>query len=102
MTSSTDLYRLRERPVMSGRSMSDATAERFRPFIDRAHATVTAPYTGITTNGTPRPHLFPLQRTGRSTQPIGDAASVRLSCAVNRGSVGRCRCREPRATGWAR
>src|SRR6266508_4317314 len=79
MTTSTDLYRIRQRPVMSGRSTSDAAVERFRPFTDRAEAVVAEPFIGITTDGTALPGLFPLRRTGVSTQPIKDAADAFLA-----------------------
>jgi hypothetical protein len=79
MTTSTDLYPIRQRPVMSGRSASDAAVERFKPFTDRAMAVVAEPFAGITTDGTALPDLFPLQRTGVSTAPIKDAAAAFLA-----------------------
>lgn len=79
MTTSVDRYRLRERPVMSGRRLSDAAAERFRPFIERAEAVGAEPFTGITADGASRRSLFPLQRTGSSTAPIKDAADTFLA-----------------------
>ncbi len=78
MTTSVDLYRLRQRPVMSGRRPSDAMADRMRAFLDRAEAVREEPFTGVTTDGTAIPGLCPLRRTGVSTQPIKDATEALL------------------------
>jgi hypothetical protein len=58
--------------------LAEAAAERFQSFVDRAEAVRAAPYTGITTDGTPQHGLFSLQRTGVSTAPITDAAGAFL------------------------
>jgi hypothetical protein len=79
MTTSTDLYTLRKRPLMSARGLSEGAADRMRLFTDMAEALRTQPYTGITTDGTPVPGLFPLRPTGVSTQPITDAATQFLA-----------------------
>jgi hypothetical protein len=79
MTTSTELYRLRQRPVMSGRGTSDAAAARFQPFVERADAVTAQPFVGITTDGVPLPGLFPLRPTGVSTAPIKDAADAFLA-----------------------
>jgi hypothetical protein len=78
MTTSVDLYQLRRRPVMSGRAMSEAAAERFQPFMARAEAVRAVPFTGVTTDGMPQPGLFSLRRTDISTAPIVDAAAAFL------------------------
>ncbi|MGD9890722.1 MAG: DUF3500 domain-containing protein [Dehalococcoidia bacterium] len=78
MTTSIDLYQLRRRPVMSGRALTDAAAERFQSFTNRAEVVRAAPFTGITTDGTPQPGLFSLHRTGIATAPIADAAEAFL------------------------
>lgn len=78
MTTSVDLYQLRRRPVMSGRVLTEAAAERFQPFIDRAEAVRAAPYSGITADGTPPPGLFSLRQTGIPTAPIQEAAEAFL------------------------
>jgi hypothetical protein len=64
---------------MPARRVGDAAAERFRTFMERAQAVEKEPFTGITTDGTPIAGLFPLQRTGVSTQPIADAVRAFLA-----------------------
>jgi len=79
MTTSTDLYQLRQRPVMSGRRATEAGAERMRVFRDRADAAGEEPFKGVTADGAVIPSLFPIRRTGISTQPIKDAADAFLA-----------------------
>ncbi|MGH2586943.1 MAG: DUF3500 domain-containing protein [Dehalococcoidia bacterium] len=78
MTASADVYRLRPGPAISGRRFPEAGNERMRGLRDRAEAVGTEPFTGITTDGAVVPDLFPLRRTGVSTQPIKEAAEAFL------------------------
>jgi hypothetical protein len=90
MTTSTELYPLRQRPAMPGRHALDPVPERMQGFISRADAACAEPFTGITTDGRPIPGLFPLRRTGVSTQPIKQAAEAFLAALSNaeRGTAG--------------
>jgi hypothetical protein len=58
-------------------------SERLRTLHDRATAVCAGPFTGITTDGTPIPGLFPLRRTGVSTRPIQAAAEALLTILTN-------------------
>jgi hypothetical protein len=48
------------------------------PFAEREAKALAEPFVGITTDGTPRPGLFPLAATGVSTAPVVDAARAWL------------------------
>ena len=60
-------YRPRQRPPVSGRTLSNPLPEGLQRYRDNAEAAVAAPFKGITTDGTPVPGLFPIQATGVST-----------------------------------
>jgi len=71
-------YRPRQRPPISGRTLSDPLPEGLQRYRDNAEASLAVPFKGITTDGTTRPGLFPIQATGVSTQPILAAATAFL------------------------
>jgi hypothetical protein len=57
----------------------DWLPERLMRMREQALAAAAAPFVGITTDGRPRAGLFPLQRTGVSTDPITAAAEAYLA-----------------------
>src|SRR5947209_6540126 len=79
MTSSVGTYRVRQRPIASGRALPAPLPEFVQNYIRNGEAASTAPFTGITTDGTLVPGLFPLQATGMPTEPIRQAAESFLS-----------------------
>jgi hypothetical protein len=70
---------VRKRPVSPARKPSPESAERFRPRLEAAERAIAQPFRGITTAGDVIPDLFPLQKTGVSTEPILHAATELLS-----------------------
>jgi hypothetical protein len=65
---------LRNRTPVSARTPAPDIGERFSRMRENGEQRVGEPFTGITTNGTIVPDLFPLQQTGISTEPIRRAA----------------------------
>ena len=57
----------------------DWLPERLKEMAEAARAAAAGPFTGITADGHPVEGLFPVQRTGVSTQPITDAAEAYLA-----------------------
>lgn len=79
MTSKAITFRPRQRPPASGRAWPEQPSESLRKRREEAERAVAEPFKGITTNGKIIPGLFPIQRTGISTQPIKDAAEAFLA-----------------------
>jgi hypothetical protein len=69
---------LRKRQPVAARELAPDVGERFRRMRDNAERLVSEPFTGITTDGNVTSGLFPLARTGVSTEPIRRAASAFL------------------------
>ncbi len=53
--------------------------ERLQQMLDRGKAELAAPFQGITSDGTVRPGLFRVEKTGVSPQPVIDAANAFLA-----------------------
>ncbi len=66
-------FGLAERPILSGRRIANNMGHAQR-WMATAEAAFAEPYKGVTTDGKVVPGLFPLARTGVSTQPVVDAA----------------------------
>lgn len=73
MTTNTTLG-LRQRPMMPARSLPSPLPGRLQRMIEQADAAAVVPLTGITTDGSPLPGLFPLERTGVATDGLVAAA----------------------------
>jgi uncharacterized protein DUF3500 len=71
--------RPRQRPPLSGRRLPETLPDGLKKYLATAEAAVAEPFKGITTDGTPIAGLFPLRKTGVSTQPIRDAADAFLA-----------------------
>src|SRR5215204_2297347 len=65
---------LRNRTPVSARTPAPDIGERFGRMRETGERSVAEPFTGITTDGTVIPGLFPIQTTGVSTEPIRRAA----------------------------
>jgi hypothetical protein len=55
--------------------LDSALPPRLREMLERGKAAIAEAFTGVTTDGTPRPGLFPLHRTGISLAPVIAAAA---------------------------
>jgi hypothetical protein len=73
------IYTPRNRPVTSGRAWPDQPLEFLQGYKDQAEAQVTAPYVGITADGTAETGLFALQATGIDNSALRNAASAFLA-----------------------
>ena len=65
---------LRKRTPVPARTPAPDVGERFRRMRENGERIVGEPFMGITADGTAVPGLYPLQRTGVSTEPIRRAA----------------------------
>ena len=79
MTNSSSGYRVRQRPPTSARAMPSPLSDFLTAYRDGGEASIAQPFKGITTDGNVVPGLFPVQKTGVSTQPIQDAAEAFLA-----------------------
>jgi hypothetical protein len=69
---------LRKRQPVSARRLAPDVGERFGGMRDRSEQQVREPFKGITTDGHVIPGLYPLAKTGVSTDPIRRAARAFL------------------------
>ncbi len=69
---------LRHRPPVAARALAADVGERFGGMREQGERRVREPFTGITTNGTVIPGLYPLRSTGVSTDAIRLAALALL------------------------
>ncbi len=65
---------LRRRQPVASRRLAPEVGERFAGMRDNGERLVREPFTGITSDGNVVPDLFPVARTGISTEPIRRAA----------------------------
>jgi hypothetical protein len=72
-----DIGSFRPRQRLAGASARRLVSPPPR-LMDRATAGLTQPFTGITTDGTTLPNLFPIASTGVSTEPLRRAAEAYL------------------------
>ncbi len=70
---------LRKRQPVAAREAAADVGERFGGMKQAGERLVNEPFVGITTDGTARTGLFPLTRTGVSTEPIRSAAQAFLN-----------------------
>ncbi len=71
--------KLRQRPPGSARVLHPQLSPFLAEYRARGEAALREPFKGITTDGSVRGGLFPLQKTGISTSPITDAAGAFLA-----------------------
>jgi Protein of unknown function (DUF3500) len=79
MTNSLTVLRPRNRPPVSGRTLSASLPDGIKRMLEAAEVALAQPFVGITTDGKPVPGLFSLQQTGSPTAPIRQAAEAFLS-----------------------
>ena len=72
-------FKVRNRPVMSGRELSDDLPDQFKANLQDAHVRVGEPFQGLTTDGLLLPGLFSLRKTGLSNAGIKQAADALLA-----------------------
>ena len=84
MTNSLTVLRPRNRPPVSGRTLSASLPDGLTRMLEDAEAALAQPFVGITTDGKPVPGLFALQQTGSPTAPIRQAAEAFLSATRHR------------------
>jgi len=71
--------RPRQRRVGAAGYLDPALPDRLKDLLVHGKAAATEPFRGVTTDGTPRPGLFPLHRTGVSVAPLVTAADAFLA-----------------------
>ena len=71
-------FKVRDRPVVSGRALAPDTPERMLNNIRDAETQIAEPFKGLTTDGRIVPGLFTLQKTGLSNEGIKRAAQAWL------------------------
>jgi hypothetical protein len=79
MTNPSTVLRPRNRPPVSGRTLSTSLPEGLKRMLEAAETAVAQPFVGVTTDGKPVPGLFSLQQPGSSTAPIRQAAETLLA-----------------------
>ncbi len=72
-------FKVRQRPVRSGRALPSELPERTRNDIETAEALLAQDFKGVTTNGTPVQGLFSIEKTGFSTVEIKKAVDAFLA-----------------------
>ena len=66
---------LRRMPPLSARRLPPALPPILTDLVEQAERVVAEPFVGITTDGTVRRGLFPIEQTNVSTRPVVDAAA---------------------------
>src|SRR5437773_7915224 len=77
-------FKIRQRPPASARAFAAEPSEFLRRYRDDGEALLAKPFTGLTTDGTPAPGLFTIEKTGVSTRAITDAAEAWLASLAPR------------------
>ena len=72
-------FKVRGRPVRSGRALAPDSPEQLLTNIKEAETRVTEPFKGVTAEGQVIPGLFSLKQTGRSNEGIKRAAEAWLN-----------------------
>ena len=72
-------FRIRNRPVVSGRQLDPDMSEQMRTNLSNAEAQIAEPFKGLTTDGQVVPGLYSLQQTGLSTESMKQAADAWLA-----------------------
>ena len=85
----SEAHGLRRMPPLSARRLPPALPPILTDVVEQAERAVAEPFVGITTDGTVRRGLFPIQKTDVSTRPVVDAAAGFLATldAVQRTTV---------------
>ena len=78
MTLTLKDFKIRNRPVVSGRKLDPEMSEQMRENLSNAEAQIAEPFKGLTTDGQVKPGLFAAQRTGLSTEVMKGAAEAWL------------------------
>ena len=72
-------FKVRQRPVRSGRALPAELPERTKNDIETAEALIAQDFKGVTTSGSPVPGLFSIEKTGLSTDGIKNAVDAFLA-----------------------
>jgi hypothetical protein len=79
MTNRLADFKVRPRPAASARAFPSPATEFLLRYRDEGERLLAQPFTGITTDGTPVPGLFSIEKTGVSTRPLREAAEAFLA-----------------------
>ena len=71
-------FKIRNRPVVSGRRLDPDMSDQMRTNLSNAEAQIAEPFKGLTTEGNVAPGLFSLQKTGLSNEGMVRAAQAWL------------------------
>ena len=71
-------FKVRNRPVVSGRRLDPDMSEQMQTNLRNAETQIAEPFKGLTTDGRVVPGLFSLQETGRSNEGMKRAAEAWL------------------------
>ncbi len=78
MTLTLKDFKIRNRPVVSGRRLDPDMSEQMRENLNNAETQIAEPFKGLTAAGHLAPGLFSLQDTGLDNEPISRAAAAWL------------------------
>ena len=78
MTLTLKDFKIRNRPVVSGRRLDPDMSEQMRENLNNAETQIAEPFKGLTAAGQVAPGLFSLQDTGLDNEPISRAAAAWL------------------------
>lgn len=78
MTLTLKDFKIRNRPVVSGRRLDPDMSEQMRENLNNAETQIAEPFKGLTAAGQVAPGLFSLQDTGLDNEPIRRAAAAWL------------------------
>ena len=79
MTLTLKDFKIRNRPVVSGRMLAPDMSEQMKENLRNAETQIAETFKGLTADGQVAPGLFSVQETGLSTGPIRQAAEAWLS-----------------------
>ena len=79
MASKLQDYSVRQRPISSGRKFPEGLSGVPKQMLERSKTSLAEDFVGVTSGGTVVPGLFSLEKTGRSTRPVQDAANAFLA-----------------------
>ena len=72
-------FKVRQRPVRSGRALPSELPERTKNDIETAESLIAQDFKGVTTHGTPVPGLYSIAKTGLPTNGITSAVDAFLA-----------------------
>ncbi|MYC28893.1 MAG: DUF3500 domain-containing protein [Chloroflexi bacterium] len=79
MTLTLKDFKIRNRPVVSGRRLDPDMSEQMRENLSNAEAQIAEPFKGLSADGQVKPGLYSLQQTGLSTDVMKGAAEAWLA-----------------------